>query len=208
MTPQAAPRGRPQAASRELLQEAAFELFLENGFAGTTVEQITTRAGVSRNTFFNYFTAKGDVFWVELDDSLATLAGSLRESAADAPPMQAVHQAILAFGAEFGPDRVPFALTQYELIGSVHELQASALTRFTAQASIIREFLVVRGFDHLHAGAAAYAAIGAAVAAGQAWAAAGTGRGEVEPYLRAALRPVVNGFGTMDTHPTFRHLSM
>src|SRR5690554_4323931 len=121
MTTPPSPRGRPQAASRELLQEAAFELFLENGFAGTTVEQITTRAGVSRNTFFNYFTAKGDVFWVELDDSLATLAASLRECPAGTLPMQAVLEAILAFGAEFGPDRVPFALTQYELIGSVHE---------------------------------------------------------------------------------------
>ncbi|MEX1078788.1 MAG: TetR/AcrR family transcriptional regulator [Homoserinimonas sp.] len=190
-------RGRPQAASRELLQEAAFELFLEQGFAGTTVEQITTRAGVSRNTFFNYFTAKGDVFWVELDESMDCLAASLRESHPETPPMQAVLEAVLAFGREFGPDRVPFALTQYDLIGSVHELQASALTRFMRQAAVIREFLTARGMDRPHANAAAYAAIGATIAAGQAWAAASTSRGEVESYLRAALRSVVAGFGSM-----------
>lgn len=190
-------RGRPQSASRELLQDAAFELFLENGFAGTTVEQITTRAGVSRNTFFNYFGAKGDVFWVELDESLKCLSASLREASPDTAPMQAVMDAVLAFGREFGPNRVPFALTQYELIGSVHELQASVLTRFTAQAAVIREFLIGRGMDRLPAGAAAYATIGAAVAAGQAWAAAGTVRGEVEPYLHAALAPVVDGFARM-----------
>jgi AcrR family transcriptional regulator len=194
MTTPPSPRGRPQAASREFLQEAAFELFLENGFAGTTVEQITTRAGVSRNTFFNYFTAKGDVFWVELDDSLPVVAASLREAPASTTPMTAVLDALLALGREFGPGRVPFALTQYELIGSVHELQASALTRFTAQAAIIREYLMRRGVDRLRASAAAYAAIGAAVAAGQAWAAAGTCRGDVEDYLRAALEPVVAGF--------------
>lgn len=197
MTTPAAPRGRPQSASRELLQEAAFELFLENGFAGTTVEQVTTRAGVSRNTFFNYFTAKGDVFWVELDDSLTCLAASLRSSAHDSLPMQAVLDAVLAFGREFGPDRVPFALTQYELIGSVHELQASALTRLTTQAGVIRNYLVTRGYDQLLAQSAAYAALGAVIAAGQAWADAGTSRGEVEPYLRAALAPVVAGFGSM-----------
>ena len=188
------PRGRPQSASRELLQDAAFELFLENGFAGTTVEQITTRAGVSRNTFFNYFTAKGDVFWVELDDSLGTLADALRAASPDARPMAALLDAIIRFGREFGPERVPFALTQYELIGSVHELQSSALTRFTAQASVIRTFLTSRGFDRLRAETAAYAALGAIIAAGTAWAEAGTSRGEVEPYLRAALEPVVEGF--------------
>ena len=190
-------RGRPQSASRELLQEAAFELFLENGFAGTTVEQITTRAGVSRNTFFNYFTAKGDVFWVELDDSLDHLADALAGAPGDAPPMQVVLEAIVTFGREFGPARVPFALTQYELIGSVHELQASALTRFTRQAGVIRVYLEGRGFDRLRAQTAAYAALGAVIAAGQAWADAGTSRGEVEPYLRAALAPVVAGFGNM-----------
>ena len=196
MTIPPSPRGRPQAASREFLQEAAFELFLENGFAGTTVEQITTRAGVSRNTFFNYFTAKGDVFWVELDDSLPVVATSLRDARGDTPPMTAVMDALLGLGREFGPDRVPFALTQYELIGSGHELQASALTRFTAQAAIIRDYLMGRGVDGLRASAAAYAAIGAAIAAGQAWAAAGTGRGDVEQYLRAALEPVVAGFSS------------
>lgn len=187
-------RGRPQAASRELLQEAAFELFLEQGFAGTTIEQITTRAGVSRNTFFNYFTAKGDVFWVELDDSLTILADALKGSAPHEAPLPAVQTAILELGRQFGPDRVPFALTQYELIGNVNELQASALTRFTRQAAVIRGFLVGRGFDRLRAQTAAYACLGAVIAAGQAWAEAGTTRGEVEPYLRTALSPVIAGF--------------
>lgn len=194
MKPSPAPRGRPQAASRELLQEAAFELFLENGFAGTTVEQITTRAGVSRNTFFNYFTAKGDVFWVELDDSFTTLAATLSEASAQAAPFDALTEAIIRFGQEFGPDRVPFALTQHELIGSVHELQASALSRFSTQAAIIRSFLTARGVGRLHAQTAAYAALGAIVAAGQAWAEAGTARGEVEPYLRETLAPALVGF--------------
>ena len=72
MAPQAA-RGRPPASSREMLQDAAFELFLENSYAGTTVEEIAQRAGVSRNTFFNYFPTKSDVFWVELDESLDRL---------------------------------------------------------------------------------------------------------------------------------------
>uniref|UniRef100_UPI002F9588D6 TetR family transcriptional regulator n=1 Tax=Terrimesophilobacter sp. TaxID=2906435 RepID=UPI002F9588D6 len=193
MAPQAA-RGRPPASSREMLQDAAFELFLENSYAGTTVEEIAQRAGVSRNTFFNYFPTKSDVFWVELDEALEQLAGTLRESAARDSPLRTVLQAILAVGREFGTDRVPFALTQHELVGSVHELQASALARFTRQARIIAGYLGTSGLDPLTAQAAGYAALGAAIAGVQSWAAAGTGRGDLEPYLRAAVEPVIRGY--------------
>lgn len=194
MTDTTNPRGRPQAASRELLQDAALELFLENGYAGTTIEQITTRAGVSRNTFFNYFDAKSDVFWVELDDALERIPAALRAAPETAGGMQAVEAALLEFGTQFGPGRVPFALTQYELIGSIHELQASALTRFTRQASLLANFLTARGFERLRAQTASYAALGAVVAAGQAWADAGTARGDLLPYLSAALSPVIGAF--------------
>ncbi|WP_346231749.1 TetR/AcrR family transcriptional regulator [Parafrigoribacterium mesophilum] len=191
-----ASRGRPPASSRDMLQEAAFELFLENSYAGTSIEQITQRAGVSRNTFFNYFSAKSDVFWVDLDATIGQLTQALKDSAAHTPVMPAIRDAIVGLGAEFGPNRVPFALTQYELIGSVHELQASALVRFTRQAKTLHEFIVRRlpKVDVTLARAAAYAALGATVAAAQEWSAAGTGRGPLESYLRTALAPVVDGF--------------
>lgn len=177
-----------------MLQDAAFELFLENSYAGTTVEQITQRAGVSRNTFFNYFPAKSDVFWVELDEALERLASVLRENPTDDSPLRTVLRAILAVGREFGPNRVPFALTQHDLVGSVHELQASALARFTLQARIIAGYLGEAGLDSPTAQAAGYASLGAAIAGAQVWAEAGTSRGDLEPYLRAAVGPVIDGF--------------
>ncbi|MCU1546976.1 MAG: hypothetical protein JWP30_2076 [Homoserinimonas sp.] len=195
--PPPASRGRPLASSREMLQDAAFELFLERGYAGTTVDHITQRVGVSRNTFFNYFPAKSDVFWVELDETLETLTAALHEASADVSPMTAVSDAVLACGRQFGPTRVPFALTQHALIGSVHELQASALIRFTRQAAIIRDFLLRRDIPYLHAQAGAYAVIVAGIAAAQSWGAAGTSRGELTPYLRAALSPIVAGYDAL-----------
>jgi AcrR family transcriptional regulator len=179
-----------------MLQEAAFDLFLENSYAGTSIDQITQRAGVSRNTFFNYFGVKSDVFWVDLDETTGQLADALNQTPASTPVMPAVRDAILRMGATFGPSRVPFALTQYFLIGSVHELQASALVRFTRQAKVLDDFLLrhLSPPDPLLARAASYAVLGATVAAAQAWAAAGTTRGELVPYLRTALDPVVRGF--------------
>ena len=63
--------GRPPAASREILEEAACELFLEQGYAATSVADITQRAGVSRATFFNYIPTKSDLLWTSVDDALA-----------------------------------------------------------------------------------------------------------------------------------------
>ena len=212
-------RGRPQASSREMLQEAAFELFLENSYAKTTVEQIANRAGVSRNTFFNYFAGKSDVFWVDLDDSLQLLGAALdRPDAASAGPgdasasapssgpaspsapvMESIHEALLATGRHFGPSRVPWALTQYSLIGSVHELQASAISRLAAHARLLDEYIVRRAplAGEATARAAAYAILGATIAAAQTWANAGTARGPFEPYLDAALTPVCTAFAPL-----------
>ncbi len=193
-------RGRPQASSHEMLQDAAFELFLENSYAKTTVEDITQRAGVSRATFFNYFVAKSDVFWVELDQALTRLESELHTASNTSRQttlyaLEAVLAAIVAVASEFGPHRVPFALTQHELVGSVHELQSSAMSRLSTQAQIITDFLSSRGTPVETARAAAYSCIGAAIAGAQTWASAGSQRGSIEPYLRSALEPVIRGFG-------------
>ena len=205
-----APRGRPQASSREMLQEAAFELFLENSYAKTTIEQIANRAGVSRNTFFNYFTSKSDVFWVDLDVSLETLTEALAAggtssdtgtpSVSGTPSVMAdIRAALLAVSKHFGPAHVPWPLTQYALIGSVNELQASAISRLTAHARLLDEYITRRSplAGEQTARAAAYAVLGATIAAAQSWAAAGTSRGELEPFLDAALSPICEGFARL-----------
>ncbi len=78
MTPE--PRsGRPRASSREVLSEAACELFLEQGYDATSVSDITRRAGVSRSSFFNYFSAKSDVLWSGYDEQADAAIERLRE---------------------------------------------------------------------------------------------------------------------------------
>lgn len=193
-------RGRPRASSRSMLEDAALDLFVEQSYAGTTIEQIAQRAGVSRNTFFNYFESKSDVFWVLVDDRLAELPEALARSGRPSGVMAALRDALLAIGSGFGPASVPWVLTQSELIGSVHELQASALSRLTRQAAVIARFVEERSAHPLPSHltrAIAYASVGAAVAAVQAWAAAGPTRGEFLPYLEEALAPVCAGFAPL-----------
>ena len=56
--------GRRERRRRELrlhIYEAARELFQEQGFEATTVEQIASRADIAPATFFNHFQSKGGV---------------------------------------------------------------------------------------------------------------------------------------------------
>ncbi|MCU1479306.1 MAG: TetR family transcriptional regulator [Subtercola sp.] len=193
-------RGRPRSSSRELLEDAAFELFLENTYAKTTVEQITQRAGVGRSTFFNYFHGKSDVFWVDVDRGAQALSDALGAEAPDAPLLPAMGAALASVTREFGPSRVPWILTQYPLIGNAFEVQASALARFSQWAGILGTFAGVRlGVDpaSMLPRSIAYALTGALVAAAQEWAAAGAARGSLEPYVTAAVAPLLAGFATL-----------
>jgi len=51
-------RERKKRETRERIYESARLLFLEQGFANTTVEQISEAADVAQTTFFNHFASK------------------------------------------------------------------------------------------------------------------------------------------------------
>lgn len=52
---------RKQQLVRDSIWDAATELFAGQGFEATTVDGIAERAGVSRRTFFRYFSSKNDL---------------------------------------------------------------------------------------------------------------------------------------------------
>jgi TetR/AcrR family transcriptional regulator, fatty acid metabolism regulator protein len=49
--------------TRKLIYDVAVKLMDDQGFAGTTIEEISKRAGVSVGTFYHYFKAKEDIFF-------------------------------------------------------------------------------------------------------------------------------------------------
>lgn len=165
--------GRPRTSSRQLIEDAAAELFVEQGYAATTIEAISQRAGTSRATFFNYFEAKSDLLWLEVDAAVARLAedraGGLR--------------AALGRAAEAMP--VPLALTQSEIIGSEAEIAASGLVRVAALASAVLGFVDDRLVAGVYASAIAEAWL--------SWSRAGVGRGALADRIEANLDRVAAG---------------
>jgi AcrR family transcriptional regulator len=79
---------------RDRLLAAATRLFAEQGFAGTSVQQVVEAAGVTKGAFYYYFTSKDDLL-VEIYGRLLALQEERLQSFldADADPEQRLHDA-------------------------------------------------------------------------------------------------------------------
>ncbi|MFW6089067.1 MAG: TetR/AcrR family transcriptional regulator [Gemmatimonadota bacterium] len=70
--------------SRAAAIEAARELFLRNGYAGTTMEEIAAEAGLSKRTLYNVYADKASLFTRMVADVIAYAERFARELSAGA----------------------------------------------------------------------------------------------------------------------------
>ena len=111
----------PAAADRTAVISAALELFHEQGFEATSVDQIAKAAAISRSTFFRQFGGKEDVVFADhevlLDEVRALLEASPRDD-----PFTAVCQAAEHVFRHFCADPV-VARRRYEIVRRVPALR-------------------------------------------------------------------------------------
>lgn len=162
-------RGRPRSSSRSALEEAALELFLEQGYTPTTIDQITSRAGVSRATFFNYFSSKSDVLWVDVDDALESLGSDINNGVSLVDALETLAERTAA-------GFPPLIASHAETIGAAADIRAEAGARIIDLASVIACSGV--DFDRV------WVVTGAIIQAALAWVAAGAAREHPRTYLR------------------------
>ncbi len=174
------PAGRPRASSRATIEEAAGELFLERGYAATSLADIAQRAGVARATLFGYVRAKSDLLWLEVDGALDELEAHLGRG----EPLAT------ALGAAIDTCRVPLAVGQAEAMGVAEELAESGQQRIRRL-----ERLIARS-DPAHDSAARvrHRALAAAISVGwEAWALGGVARRPLREHVDAALAVLAEG---------------
>lgn len=172
--------GRPKSSSRETLAEAACELFLERGYAATSVSEIASRAGVSRSSFFNYFASKSDVLWGGFDARADVARQALAQGAGP-------REALRGIAADFAPDSLALAITNADAMGMAADLESERAQRHAALARAVSNRLVAEGSSRLVGDVRGAAAGGAVLAAVWAWAGAGPARAELLPLLEEAL---------------------
>jgi AcrR family transcriptional regulator len=85
---------RKRQAVRDEIARAAWELFDREGYEATTVEDIAERAGISRRSFFRYYSSKEDVA-VGTSDTLAEdFLAAFRARPAGEAPIEAIRHAL------------------------------------------------------------------------------------------------------------------
>lgn len=99
------PRGRPRQIpleeQRERILVAATEVFVAEGFGGTTSERIAEIAGVGRPTVYQMFGSKNDVFIAAVDRALTRMLDHIRRSLATTAHLRGRKQATANIAAYF-----------------------------------------------------------------------------------------------------------
>lgn len=192
--PPQAVQGRPRSTSRRTLELVALRLFTEQGFDNTTVDEIAAAAGVSRRTFFRYFTTKSAVLWNEFDVEVETIRSQLAEAPADKPMMEAVREAVVAAN-HYRAEDVPELRARMTLITSVPNLQANATLHYAAWEEVISEFVATRlgqPAESLYPLAVGRATLAVCRAAYDQWVARADA--DLTVYLDSAIMALATGF--------------
>ena len=190
--------GRWKPDARERLMSAAVELFGEQGFAATTVPQITERAGLTTRTFFRYFADKREVLFGH-----EAGAEQARAVVAQAPPGLSTAE-FIAWGLgwmareRFDGHREELRVIQ-ALIDSDESLQERALRKREMLNSMFCEALQSRGLGQRQSRLLAEATVSALHIAVDQWLTSDTDEGIDTLALTAlaALHEDLDGIDTM-----------
>ncbi|WP_211589186.1 TetR family transcriptional regulator [Microbispora sp. H11081] len=172
---------------------AAFELFTVQGYEGTTVDDITAAAGVSRRTFFRYFPSKEDVIFPDHDSVLDRVRWYLGASANTEPVFAVAEAARLIFESFVAtPEQT---LARYRLTREVAVLRDREVASVARYERVLSDYLRSRLPKTSEAALAAHVAAASFVAAHnqvlREWLRSG-GATDPHPALDVALTTVAD----------------
>jgi AcrR family transcriptional regulator len=149
-------RWEPDAAGR--FRAAAMALFVERGYAQTTVADIAERAGLTRRTFFRHFADKREVLFNGSERLQQTMVSALGNAPANATAIEAVAAALDATAGFFGDNR-EFARQRRAVIAANADLYERELIKLATLSAALAEALRSRGIAEPDASLAGEAGI-------------------------------------------------
>ncbi len=123
---------------------AAIELFDERGYDATTVAEIADRAGLTKRTFFRYFSDKREVLFSGVDQLQRLWLEGVAAAPADATPLAVVIAGLVPV-AEMFTERHEFAQIRARIIEANPELQERELIKLQNLAGVVERALLERG---------------------------------------------------------------
>ncbi|GAA4996925.1 mycofactocin system transcriptional regulator [Pseudonocardia tropica] len=188
--------GRRPVTSRSEIEHIALEMFSDQGFEHTTVDDVAHAAGIGRRTFFRYFASKNDIAWGAFDEQLVRMRAVLAAQPSDLPTLEGVRRAVLEFN-HVEPDEQPWHRRRLRLILQTPALQAHSTLRYASWREVVADYVAERrGGDasDLVPQSIGHACLGVCIAAYERWLA--DDGSELADLLDEVLRALQRGWVT------------
>lgn len=194
-------RWAPDARGR--LEDAALDLFVENGYDETTVAQIADRAGLNRATFFRHFADKREILFGGEESLAGRFATGIRDAAPNATLAECLRAALAAAGTLMTGDQRRKAAQRRRVAAANAEVQERGLLKQRAVAQAMTTALRERGADDLTARLGADVALLAFGVALERWV-AGDDDDPFPPHAARALDELLARAGELGSPVTTR----
>ncbi|HTZ26123.1 MAG TPA: TetR family transcriptional regulator [Streptosporangiaceae bacterium] len=192
--PRPASPGRPPSTTRHQLQDIAVEMFSEQGYDEVTIEALAAAAGISRRTFFRYFSSKADALMAGFDADVERLRAVLADSDPGLPLMEAIRNAVVEVN-DYHADDLARLRQRLLLQHSNPALLANGILHYEEWQAVVAEFAARRLGQQprdLLPQVIARSVFGAAYAGFMSWLADETG--DLSPRLDGALGAMAEAF--------------
>lgn len=128
-TPQPKRVTKRRAETRQRLLDAAGDVFADEGFGRSTVEQVCERAGFTRGAFYSNFTSLDELFLAMWEQRSAAMLDGIRTALADRPATLTLDSAVERVLAAIPVDDAWYRITAEF---TAHALRNPALKRVMA----------------------------------------------------------------------------
>ena len=174
--------------TRARIEHAALDLFTRLSFENVTTDEVADAAGISRRTFFRYFSSKSDVLWVETAAENQQFTELLAGADPHLPYDEVLSRAALTVHRITTPAKREWALHRAQLVFSTPAVQAQLWGAFEGWRSAGRAFAARQtghGEDGFFPIAVGQALVAAMLTGHQYW--VGHPDSELEAHLVRAL---------------------
>jgi AcrR family transcriptional regulator len=164
-------RQRKRARNRAAIVDAAIDLFETRGYQATTVADIAAAADIGARTFFDYFAAKDELLFPEVDARVLATVDAIATRSADDRPADVLLRALRRVVDADRDLTARSARLRMHLIQTVSAVRGRALQlQLDAQREIARHLVTAYPdeLDEITAGALVGAFVGAVSGAVQA----------------------------------------
>lgn len=141
-------RERKKAQTRSAIQTHALELFAEQGYAATTVDQIIRRVDVSESTFFRYFPTKESL--VLTDDLDPVILAAFMAQPPELAVMVALRYAFRSLFENLTEQQRAEQQERMTLVLAVPALRAAVFEQFSTTMDLLSDAIAARAGRESH----------------------------------------------------------